>query len=76
MLALHPTFDLACGIVVDDLHGLFLGVTLTLLRLWFDSNRNKPFFIGNKVVCFKYYYILPVGVYTTKDHLEYTFVLY
>ena len=52
VLALHPTFDLVRGIVVDDLHGLYLGVTLTLLRLWFDKgNRNKPFYIGNKVVC-------------------------
>ena len=34
------------GIVVDDLRGL------TLLCLWFDKgNRNKPFYIGNKVVC-------------------------
>ena len=39
VLALHPTFDVVHGIVVDDLHGLFLGVTLTLLNIWFDKKR-------------------------------------
>ena len=58
VLALHPTFDVVHGIVVDDLHGLFLGVTLTLLNIWFDKKRskNKPYFIGNKLR------ILPVFV--------------
>ena len=51
VLALHPTFNIVHGVVVDDLHGLFLGVTLTLLHLWLDrKSRNKPFFIGNKVL--------------------------
>lgn len=42
--------DLVKGVVVDDLHGVFLGVTLSLLHLWLDKgNRAKPFFIGNNV---------------------------
>lgn len=50
VLALHPVFDLVCGVVIDDLHGLYLGVTLSLLCLWFDNNHcGKPHFIGNKV---------------------------
>lgn len=50
MLSLHPCFDPVWGIVVDDLHGISLGVTLTLLRLWMDNtHKAKPFFIGNKV---------------------------
>ena len=50
VLALLPSFDLVWGVVIDDLHGIFLGVTLTLLHLWFDkSNKTKPFYIGNKV---------------------------
>ena len=55
MLALHPCFDLVLGVVIDDLHSLFLGVTLTLLRLWFDkTSRGKPYFIGNQVITFVY----------------------
>ena len=51
VLALHPFFDLVRGVVVDDLHGVFLGVTLALLRLWFDKARKaEPYFIGNKVL--------------------------
>jgi hypothetical protein len=50
VLALHPRLDLVSGVVIDDLHGIFLGVTLTLLRLWFDkTNRGKPYFIGNQI---------------------------
>ena len=50
LLALHPVFDLVQGVVIDDLHGLYLGMTLSLLRLWLDkSHRGKPHFIGNKV---------------------------
>ena len=50
VLALHPCFDLAKGIVIDDLHGIYLGVTLSLLHLWFNRiNRGKTFFIGDKV---------------------------
>ena len=50
VLALHPPFDLVWGVVIDDLHDLFLGVSLSLLRLWFDkSHGGKPHFIGSKV---------------------------
>jgi hypothetical protein len=49
VLTLHPSFDPVWGIVIDDLHGIFLGVTLKLLHLWLDkANKGKPFFIGNK----------------------------
>ena len=47
VLALHPCFNLVEGVVIDDLHGVFLGVTLTMLDLWFNKkNRGNPYFIG------------------------------
>ena len=50
VLVLHPFFDLSEGVVIDDLHGIYLGVTLSLLHNWFDkSNKGKPYNIGNKV---------------------------
>ena len=50
VLALHQPFDLARGCVVDDLHCLYLGVTLQLLHFWFEKkHRTKSFYIGNKV---------------------------
>lgn len=50
VLALHPSFDVVWGVVIDDLHGVFLGVTLTLLHLWFDkTKKRKPFSIFQKV---------------------------
>ena len=50
VLTLHHCFDLVGGVVVDDLHCIYLGVTLRLLHLWFDKTyRGKPFFIGDKV---------------------------
>ena len=53
-MALHPVFDLVYAVVIDDLPGLFLGVTLSLLRLWLDkTHRGKPHFIGNKVYMHK-----------------------
>ena len=46
----HPPFDVSKGVVIDVLHGLYLGVVLSLLSLWFDKvNRNMPFYIGDKV---------------------------
>ena len=46
-----PCFDLVGGVVIDDLHGIYLGVTLTHLHLWFDkTNQGKPCFIGNQVI--------------------------
>lgn len=53
VLALHTCFDTVCGIVIDDLHGVFLGATLKLLNLWFNkAHKGKPFFIGDQVcVC-------------------------
>ena len=36
--------------MIDDLHGLYLGITLTLLNLWFNRvHKGKAFFIGDKV---------------------------
>lgn len=50
VLALHPCFDLVNGVVVDDLHGIFLGITLTMLKLWFNKgSRRKTYYIGDKV---------------------------
>lgn len=52
MLALHPPFDIVWGIVIDDLHGVFLGVALTLL-LWLNkSHRGKPLEIRYNVYTF------------------------
>jgi len=43
----HPPFHLVHGVVVDDLHCLYLGVVLGMLRLWFEKvNKAKPFYIG------------------------------
>lgn len=51
VLSLHPPFDLCAGVVIDDLHGLYLGVTLRLLNLWFDKrNKREDFYIGDKVI--------------------------
>ena len=51
VLAFHHSFDLVGGVTIDDLRGVYLGVTLSLLHLWFDrTNRGKPFFIGDKVI--------------------------
>ena len=50
ILALHQPFDMARGFTVDDLHCIYLGVTLKMMHLWFDKvNRQKPYYIGNKV---------------------------
>ena len=39
MLALHDSFAVVHGVTIDDLHGVFLGVTL---HLWFDrSSRGR-----------------------------------
>ena len=46
----HPPFNLKRRVVVDDLHCLYLGVVLTLLKLWFGKeNKGQPFYIGHKV---------------------------
>ena len=50
ILAVHRPFNLVKGVVVDDLHGIYLGVTRLLLKLWFDKDhRGRDFYIGNKV---------------------------
>lgn len=47
VLGLHPCLDVVKGVVVDDLHGIYLGVTL---HLWFDkANKREPFFLGNNI---------------------------
>ena len=46
----HAYLSLVTNIVVDYMHGCFLGVTKKLMSLWFDSeNQGKPFFLGSKV---------------------------
>ena len=51
ILALHPCFDRVGGVVIDDLHGTYLGVTLTFLCLWFDKTiQGKPYVIENQVI--------------------------
>lgn len=41
VLALHSYFNLVSGVVSDDLHGIYLGVTLRLLHLWFDGETEE-----------------------------------
>ena len=50
VLSLHKPFVLPTSIVIDDLHCIYLGVTKTILKLWFNSKfKRAPFYIGNKV---------------------------
>lgn len=50
VLALHSPFDVVWGVVIDDLQGVFLGVTLTLLYLWLSkAYKRKLFFIYKEV---------------------------
>ena len=41
MLGMHPAFPHPRGFVVDALHTLFLGVTLHMLRYWFNKKHSK-----------------------------------
>ena len=51
MLALHEPFDICNGTVIDSLHCIYLGVTLKLMKLWFDKEtRREEFSIREKVV--------------------------
>jgi len=50
ILAIHPPFNIVNGVVTDYLHCVLLGVTKSLIELWFGQpNRGKDFYIGNKV---------------------------
>ena len=50
VLSLHPPFQLPWGVIVDDLHCLYLGVASHLIDLWFDKKyRSKDHYIGQKV---------------------------
>ena len=50
IFSLHKPLDLVNGIVIDDLHCLYLGVTKTLLSLWFDDKyKSQVYHIGTKV---------------------------
>lgn len=49
MLFVHKPFDVVKGVVIDDLHGLFLGVSKTLTSLWFNEKyKTFDFYIGTK----------------------------
>ena len=51
VLSLHQPFSLPSGVVIDDLHSIYLGVVLQMLHLWCDKqHRGKPFYIGQKVL--------------------------
>lgn len=50
VLALHKPFDICRGVVIDSLHCVYLGVTLKMLKLWFDKEtRTETFSIRTKV---------------------------
>ena len=50
VLSLHKPFVLPTSIVINDLHYIYLGVTKTILNLWFNSKfKRAQFYIGNKV---------------------------
>ena len=37
-------YDVVCGIAIDNMHGVLLGVQKLLLKLWFDSSfSGKPY---------------------------------
>jgi len=49
VICVHKPFNLVQGFVIDMLHCVFQGVSLQLIRLWFDeSNRGNPWYIGEK----------------------------
>ena len=50
VLSLHRPYDVSKGIAIDDLHAIFLGITLDLLRFWFDKkHRTKTFSLRSQV---------------------------
>ena len=52
VLSLHSPFQLPWGVIVDDLHCLYLGVASRLIELWFDKKyKSKDHYIGQKVQC-------------------------
>ena len=53
VLSLHRPYDISKGIAIDDLHAIFLGVTLDLLRFWFDTkHRTEVFSLRSQVCCY------------------------
>ena len=48
VLSLHRPYDISKGIAVDDLHAVFLGVTLDLLRFWL-KHRTEIFSLRSQV---------------------------
>lgn len=50
VLTLHEPFSLDTGVVIDDLHGLYLGVSDTFLDFWFSKKfKDHDFYIGGQV---------------------------
>ena len=59
IFALHPSFDLVKGVVVDYLHCVLLGVVKMMMEFWFQKNhRGKPHYIGKKVYIMAFITIL------------------
>ena len=49
-LSAMPWFDYMLGMVPEHMYGSLLGVTKTLMYLWFSpTNTNNPYFICNKL---------------------------
>lgn len=50
VFCLHKPFDLSKGFAIDDLHTIYLGIVLDLLKFWFGANhKEKPYNIRSKV---------------------------
>lgn len=47
-LLMLPQFSVVKGVVVDYMHGVLLGVTKSILFLWFDSAEQRHFYKINK----------------------------
>lgn len=67
---LHPAFNMAKGFVIDDLHAVYLGVTLRLLSYWFGKQHSRQdysihskvtphvvIYIPNRVIVLTHMYI-------------------
>ena len=72
-VSLHPPFQLPWGVIVDDLHCLYLGVASHLIELWFYKYRSKDHYIRQKVLCTMVYRCAECKCYFTHSYLNFAF---